>query len=140
MNIQQATTEADILKCWEVIKGLRPHLEQSTFVPTILEMISEGYELAYIEAEGMAVAAIGYRYLQLLYCGKHIYIDDLCTLEGARRQGYASRLLTYVIDLGKERGYHRVTLDSGFHRHHAHRLYLNHGFKIDSLHFSKEVF
>ena len=105
----------------------------------MLEMFSEGYQMAYIEVNYQAVSAIGYRYLQMLHNGKQIYIDDLTTLPGERGKGYASRLLDYVIRIAKENSYDCVTLDSGPHRHEAHRLYLNKGFIIGSYHFTKPL-
>lgn len=139
MQIQLARTEADILKCWPVMKLLRPHLEEEKFVPLVKEMLSEGYELAFIEENGIAAAAIGYRYEQKLFDGKQIYVDDLTTLEEHRGKGYAGKLLDCVFDLAGQRGYACVTLDSGPARHDAHRLYLNKGFRISSMHFTKKL-
>jgi GNAT superfamily N-acetyltransferase len=139
MNITVAKTEADILKCWEVVHTLRPHLEESTFVALVQDMMSEGYRLAFIEDEGKAVAAIGFRYLQFLFCDKHFYIDDLTTLPSERGKGYGGRLLDYVVAMAKANGFKNVTLDSGHHRFDAHRLYLNKGFTISSHHFTLKL-
>jgi GNAT superfamily N-acetyltransferase len=141
MQIQLARTEADILKCWPVMKLLRPHLEEEKFVPLVKEMLSEGYELAFVEANDVAAAAIGYRYQQKLFDGKQIYVDDLTTLEEHRGKGYAGKLLGFVFDLARQRGCVCVTLDSGVgtHRQDAHRLYLNKGFVISSMHFMKKL-
>jgi GNAT superfamily N-acetyltransferase len=102
-------------------------------------MITEGYTLAYIEENGKAAAAIGFRYLQFLYNGKHIYIDDLSTLPASRGKGYGGKLLDFVSDKAKEKGYKVVTLDSGYQRFDAHRLYLNKGFTLNCHHFSKNI-
>lgn len=139
MVIKRAEGPAEILLCWEAMKALRPHLGREEFVATVTEMISEGYELAYIEEDGVAAAAVGFRYLQFLHNGKHIYIDDLSTLPRFRRKGYGAMLLDYVFRYASERGLKVVTLDSGPARHDAHRLYLNSGFTISSLHFSKTL-
>ena len=139
MEIKTAKTEADILKCLEVLTALRPHLIPETFVSTVLGMLEEGYQLAYIEQNGKAVAAIGFRYLQFLFNGKHFYIDDLSTLPESRGKGYGGMLLDYVAELAKEKGYKVITLDSGYARFDAHRLYLNKGFRLASHHFSKDL-
>ena len=139
MEIKLCQSETDIQKCWQVLLELRPHLIENEFVPTVKEMISEGYQLAFIEEDGKAVAAIGYRYLQYLYNGKHIYIDDLSTLPAARGKGYAGKLLDYVEAEARAKGYKAVTLDSGYQRLDAHRLYLNKGFVLSSHHFSKTL-
>lgn len=139
MQIQLARTDTDILKCWPVMKLLRPHLEEAAFVPLVNNMLSEGYELAFIEENGQAAAAIGFRYVQKLFDGKQIYVDDLTTLAEHRGKGYGGMLLDFVFDLARQRGYACVTLDSGPARHDAHRLYLNKGFLISSMHFTKKL-
>jgi GNAT superfamily N-acetyltransferase len=139
MEIKIANTETDILKCWDVLLELRPHLKKENFLSTVKEMISEGYTLAYIEEDSKAVAAVGFRYLQFLYNGKHIYIDDLSTLPASRGKGYGGKLLDYVSEIAKERGFKTVTLDSGYQRFDAHRLYLNKGFTLNCHHFSKTI-
>jgi GNAT superfamily N-acetyltransferase len=137
--IKSATTEEEILKCWDILFALRPHLIKDNFVSTVQEMISEGYQLAYIEEHGNAVAAVGFRYVHYLYNGRHFYIDDLSTLPESRGKGYGGMLLDYVVELAKEKGYGCVTLDSGYTRLDAHRLYLNKGFILAAHHFSKSL-
>ncbi|MEO5893333.1 MAG: GNAT family N-acetyltransferase [Ferruginibacter sp.] len=139
MEISLATNEGDISKCWEVMKVLRPHLNESDFVATVIEMISEGYQLAFIQEDGIAVSAIGYRFQQFLFNGKHCYIDDLSTMPGKTGNGYAGKLIDYVIDVCKQKGLKTITLDSGFTRIDAHRLYLQKRFEISAFHFSKKI-
>jgi hypothetical protein len=90
MEIKTTTTDANILSCCEVLKVLRPHLEYSSFVPTIRKMMEEGYVLAFIENEGTAEAANGFRLLRKLYNGKQYYIDDLATLPSPGERGSAA--------------------------------------------------
>lgn len=139
MEIKIAHSDSDILKCFKVIKELRPHLAEENFLSLIKKMMTEGYELAFIEENNKAVAAVGFRYLQLLYNGTQYYIDDLTTLPESRGRGYAGRLLDFVETLAREKGFNTVTLDSGHQRFDAHRLYLNKGFKIVAHHFSKTL-
>jgi len=139
MNIKLATTDDDIQKCWPAVKVLRPHLEEHQFLPMVRDMIADGYKLAFIEEGGKAAAIIGFRYLQYLFYGKHIYINDLSTLPDFRQKGYGSVLLDYVFDYARQRGYQTVTLDSGYQRIDAHRLYLNKGFTLASHHFVKKL-
>jgi len=139
MKIQLASAENDIIKCSEVLRELRPHLDDITFINMVKEMLGEGYKLAFIEEDSKGVAAIGYRHLQFLYNGKHIYIDDLVTLPAYRSKGYAGALLDYVEAEAKAGGYKTITLDSGHHRTDAHRLYLNKKFAITAHHFVKNI-
>lgn len=139
MEVKIAHSDNDILKCFKVVKELRPHLRKENFVSLVKKMMAEGYELAYIEENNIAVAAVGFRYLQLLYNGTQYYIDDLTTLPESRGKGYAGKLLDYVETLALEKGFDAVTLDSGHQRFDAHRLYLSKGFKIVAHHFSKTL-
>lgn len=139
MEVQIAVSDADILKCWPVMFVLRPHLKEAGFLLLVRDMMGEGYQLAFVEENGMAAAAIGFRYQQKLFDGKQFYIDDLTTLEAHRGKGYAGKLLDFVFDLAASKGYAHVTLDSGHTRHTAHRLYLNKGFIIGSHHFIRKI-
>lgn len=139
VRIHEAKTREDIAKCWDVIFALRPHLKHMDFVDTVLEMFEEGYKLAFIEKDGKAASAVGYRYQNFLYSGKHIYIDDLTTLPEYRGQGLAGILLDYVSEQAKQKGLKKVSLDSGHQRFNAHRLYLNKGYIITSHHFEQSL-
>jgi GNAT superfamily N-acetyltransferase len=141
MKINIATDADSINKCFDVMLALRPNLKKETFSYTILGMMSRGYNLIYIEENGKAVCASGFRFTEHLAWGKPVYIDDLSTLPEARGKGYASSLLDYIFQLAKEKGYDQVHLDSGCNeaRYDAHRLYLNKGFNITSFHFRKKL-
>ncbi|NNV57332.1 GNAT family N-acetyltransferase [Limnovirga soli] len=139
MQVQIAKTDADIEKCLDVMLVLRPHLQTANFLPLVKEMMQEGYILAFIENNGKAASVVGYRYQQYLYNGKHYYIDDLSTLPEERGHGFAGMLIDFVCEEARKRNYTAVTLDSGYTRFDAHRLYLNKGFTMVCHHFSKTV-
>ena len=139
IQIQEALTDNDIQNTWEAMQLLRPHLQEAGYVELVKNMMTEGYRLAFIQVDGKVVSVMGYRHLQFLFNGRHIYIDDLSTLEAYRGKGYGSMLLNYVANIAKEKGYRSVTLDSGTHRHNAHRLYMSNGFVIQGYHFTKQL-
>jgi predicted GNAT family N-acyltransferase len=80
-----------------------------------------------------------YRVLEFLAWGKVLYIDDLISDAATRRNGYATKILKWVISEAKKQKCDQVHLDSGPQRHDAHRLYLNHGFKIIGHHFALDL-
>jgi GNAT superfamily N-acetyltransferase len=139
MDIKQATSREDFLKCWDVVHELRPLLSPETYIEMVLAMLDEGYKMIFIEQKGKAVSFCGYRQTTMFYRGKSIYIDDLCSLPEARGKGHASALLDYVIEEAKNQRLQSIHLDSGHWRHDAHRLYLNKGFIINSHHFVMEL-
>lgn len=139
MEVQIAHTDKDFLKCWEVIHVLRPHLTKEGYLDLLKKMTQSGYNLIFIEEGEKAVAALGFRYMTMLYAGNIIYVDDLTTLPESRGKGYASALLDYVIEKAKAEDLNGVHLDSGHQRFDAHRLYLNKGFRITCHHFQLDL-
>ncbi|WP_331456880.1 GNAT family N-acetyltransferase [Bacillus sp. CHD6a] len=121
--IKHLQSKKELLEGFQVLKELRPHLTEDTFMEIYETMQKEGYELhAYVEKEKM-VAVTGIIMLTNFYDGRHIYVYDLVTKGTARSKGYGEKLLTYIEGLGKERGCEKVTLSSGLPRVDAHRFY-----------------
>ena len=140
MEIQLATDSEQIRSCYKIMHQLRPHLtSEEAFVEQVQRQIQEGYHLAYIQDGGQAKALAGFRFLEFLAWGKVIYIDDLVSDATARRNGFGSKVLKWVINKAKKAKCNQVHLDSGPQRHDAHRLYLNHGFKIIGHHFALDL-
>lgn len=139
MQIQTAQTKEDFLKCFDVMQALRPHLTPELLLELLPTMQSENYSLIFIEENGKAISACGFRYLTTLFDGRYIYIDDLSTLAEARGKGYAGALFDYVVEKAKTENLSAVHLDSGHHRYDAHRLYLNKKMKIVYHHFRLEL-
>ena len=141
MDIKQADSDAAIKQCFPVLKILRPHLDETTFVQLIQDMRSKGYRLIYIEENDEAVAVCGYRFTQHLAWGKPVYIDDLITMPRVRKKGYAGKLLDAVKEEALSKGFNQLHLDSGTfsERYDAHRFYLNYGFNITSFHFAMQL-
>ena len=112
-----AQTDAEIRQCLPAMLALRQHLSPDQAFDRIrFQQENDGFVLAYIEGEDSsepAPAVVGYRYMNLLYSGKTLYIDDLSTLPSARGKGYASALLDFVIDEARKAGCQCVSLDSG---------------------------
>ena len=119
------------------MQQLRPHLtDELAFVEQVQRQLAEGYQLAYCQDGGEVRALAGFRFLEFLAWGKVLYIDDLITDSETRRSGHGGKLLKLVIKQGKKAECDQVHLDSGPQCHDAHKLYLNHGFKIIGHHFA----
>ena len=141
MEIKKAINDSAIELCFDALHELRPHLEKSNYLALIKGMVTRGYQLIYVEHENTAIAVAGFRYSEHLLWGKIIYIDDLSTLPKYRGMGYASLLIDYISSIAKNESLNAVHLDSGVNsgRFDAHRLYLNKGFNISSLHFALDL-
>lgn len=140
IEVRLAKDDQQIRSCYKVMHQLRPHLtSEQAFVAQVQRQIREGYRLVYIEDESQVKALAGFRFLEFLAWGKVLYIDDLVSDAASRKNGYGSKVLKWVINEAKTAQCDQVHLDSGPQRHDAHRLYLNHGFKIIGHHFALDM-
>ncbi|NGX39884.1 MAG: hypothetical protein KR126chlam1_01221 [Chlamydiae bacterium] len=135
-EIMHAQSDEEIMKCFDILKVLRPHLEKEEFVNLVRTLEKEGYKLIFIaDAKGVKSAA-GYRITSHLAWGKVLYIDDLITLPEARGTGFGTHLIKWLMGEAKKNSCDGIHLDTGIRHEEAHRLYLNLGMKIDGLHLS----
>jgi len=133
-TIQIATTPAEIDRCFPVMSQLRPKLIAAEFVDHVKLQQAEGYQLAFLEHEGVVVSVAGFRVQNMLSSGKTFYVDDLVTDAAARSQGHGEAMLQWLIALAREAGCNSFSLDSGTHRQEAHAFYLRNRLRITSFH------
>jgi GNAT superfamily N-acetyltransferase len=139
MNIVTAETEAQIRACYPAFSELRPHLSEQAFVAQVQRQIrNHNYRLVCAIHDDRIVAAAGFRVAEFLAWGKTFYLDDLIVPASVRRQGYGGRMLDWLLQEAINLECAQFHLDSGTHRHDAHRLYLSRKLRISSFHLSCE--
>ena len=125
----------------ELRPNIGPELAFTEHVDTVLR--PEGYRLAgfFVKDDLYAAAVAGFRVVNYLAWGHALYCDDLSTRYEHRQQGYAGRLMDWMIDEAKRLHLDSVHLDSGVgpDRTDAHRLYFNKRMRISAHHFSRQV-
>ena len=134
--VLKVTTDEEILATREVMRQLRPTVAADEYLATVRRMMeTDGYHLAAI-SDGQTVRAVaGYRFMEMLYCGKIMYVDDLNTYEGYRSKGYGKELMDWLKGEAKAHGCGQLHLDSGVQRENAHRFYFREGLTINCYHF-----
>ena len=136
---QDAVTDGEIADCYDVMAELRPHVSREDFLPRVRAMQQAGFRLAYIRDGDQVVACAGYRFGDNLFCGRHLYVDDLVTAESVRSKGHGRRLLAWLRELAVTSGCDTFHLDSGVQRKRAHQFYLREGLELSSYHFSARL-
>jgi GNAT superfamily N-acetyltransferase len=134
-DLHEAQTDDEIEACYPVMAQLRPHVPAEGFVDLVRRLQAGGYRLAYVKDEGEVRGVAGFRYLEQLYNGKVIYVDDLVTDQEMRSHGYGEALLDWLFELAKSTGCKALELDSGVHRAAAHRFYFRERMTIVAFHF-----
>ena len=120
MNIQVATTDAEIAACYPVMRELRPQLEDANFLSRVRILEKTGYLLAFVQQSDEVVAVAGFWIRENLAWGRFMYVDDLVTLASHRSQGIGTRLLAWLREYAINEGCRQLHLDSGTQRKDAH--------------------
>jgi GNAT superfamily N-acetyltransferase len=141
MKIQLAETVEEIARCYPVMAQLRTHLSEAEFVRAVERQQQEGYHLVFAADEDSAAvkAVAGFRLMEMLVCGKFLYVDDLVTDAGARSQGHGAALLEWLGEYARARQCKSLQLDSGIKRFAAHRFYFNKRMWISAYHFALQL-
>lgn len=133
-------SDSEIMATFSTFKQLRPHLIEDKFLGKIRRLQENyGFNLVAIIDNDEVKAAAGYRITESLAWGNYFYVDDLITDESSRRKGYAKILWDWLISQAKENDCKQFHLDSGVHRHDAHRFYLKGGLDITCHHFQMSL-
>jgi GNAT superfamily N-acetyltransferase len=139
MEIRIAKSDAQIAACYPVMRELRPHVEERSFVSRVREMEKSGYLLACLEDAGMPSAVAGFRLGENLAWGRYLYVDDLVTLASCRSRGMGTALLSWLEKFAEREGCGQLHLDSGVQRKDAHRFYEREGLKLSSYHYARMI-
>ena len=134
-DIRAVTTDVQLRELWPVVSQLRPHLDEDGFVTQSLRQFDGSFRATALYVDGVPRAFAGWRLLEMLAIGKHIYVDDLVTDATTRSKGHGKQLLDWLKTEAKRLGCVRLQLDSGTQRKDAHAFYLREGLRIESFHF-----
>jgi GNAT superfamily N-acetyltransferase len=138
-RIALAITPEQVGRCSSVMRELRPHIKAVDFAARVLDQQTEGYQLAFLELDGVVRSVAGFRIFNLLFSGRTLYIDDLVTHDSDRSRGFGAALFDWLVEHAKAQACEHLTLDSGVQRFAAHRFYLNCGMDITSHHFDLKL-
>ncbi len=138
--VRKLATDEDILAARGVMRQLRPQIPEADYLSTVRRMMqTDGYLQAAVFDGDAVVAVAGYRFMEMLYAGQTLYVDDLNTDETRRSRGYGKALMDWLKREAKERGCVQLQLDSGVQREQTHRFYFREGLTINCYHFRLDI-
>lgn len=138
--IRELLTDTDVRRSFDVMHELRPHLTTpDEYVERVARQRAGGYRLIGVEEDGAVKAVAGFRIVEMLFQGTHLYVDDLVTAETERTKGHAAALMDWMIDLGTRESCTSLELDSGVQRFGAHAFYFTERMAIAAYHFTLKL-
>jgi GNAT superfamily N-acetyltransferase len=140
MIIEHAETDEQIAATFDVMMQLRPHLLRTDYVGLIRNLMeTDRYRLAALFDGGEVRAVAGYRFMEMLYCGRLLYLDDFVTDARVRSRGYGASLLDWLKEEGRTQGCSELQMISRVVRERAHRFYFREGLGIECFHFRAKI-
>lgn len=134
--VRKLSTDEDILAARRVMRQLRPQIPETAYLETVRRMMrTDGYLQAAVFEGDDVVAVAGYRFMEMLFSGRTLYVDDLNTDETRRSRGHGKLLMDWLKREAKERQCGQLQLDSGVQREQTHRFYFREGLTINCYHF-----
>ena len=133
--IREIESDEDVRRSYPVMRQLRPHLEEDEYVARVRSQRAAGYRLAVVEEDGDVRAVAGFRLIEMLHQGLHLYVDDLVTDEIRRSRGHGALLFDWLMEEARRAGCATLELDSGVQRLRAHAFYFAKRMHISSYHF-----
>jgi len=131
---------AQTASTWPVMHQLRPHLDLEQYVAMVARMRkSDGYRLLAASVDGKVAAVAGFRLMEMLYCGRILYVDDLVTDGAMRSKGLGTAMLDWLTRETRAQGCVQLHLDSGVQRLDAHRFYERESLKKTAFHFAARI-
>lgn len=118
---------------------LRQHLTPESFRERTHRQHREGYEIAFVQDEGVVTAVAGFRVMEMLAYGRILYVDDLVTGEAGRSKGYGDALIDWLVEYARARDCIELQLDSGVQRFRAHAFYFRKRMYISAYHFARKL-
>lgn len=140
IEVLPADSDEDIASTFDVMQQLRPHLRREEYVATMRALqANDGLRLLALRDGGVVRAVATWRLMNMLYCGRLLYVDDLVTDEDARSRGHGSRLMARLKEEARAHGCSEIQLISHVKREGAHRFYFREGLGIQCFHFRVEL-
>jgi GNAT superfamily N-acetyltransferase len=139
MQIAFITEEAVIVRSFDLMSKLRPHLTREAYVAMAQHLAANmGYRLVGVEDDGLRALA-GIRIGEWLHTGRYLEIEELITAEADRSRGYGRALLAWIVDYARSEGCTQVRLLSGLQRQDAHRFYEREGLVWQAKYFALDI-
>jgi GNAT superfamily N-acetyltransferase len=131
---------SQVAATWPVMHQLRTHLDLDQYVAAVARMReTDGYRLAAASLDDVIGAVAGFRVMEMLYCGRILYVDDLVTDAGMRSRGLGKALLDWLTQQASALGCGQLHLDSGLQRLDAHRFYERESMTKTAFHFASRI-
>ncbi len=138
-KILECHTLEEAKALYPVVRQLRKRLTLDKFLDRFQKAKHGGYRLFYAQVGDSIAGAIGFRTLDDLRWGHHLYIDDLIVDGHVQGNGIGSALLLFAERFAMSENCHHIRLAAGLTRARAHEFYEQFSYRKVSAMFALEL-
>lgn len=125
--IRELVSTEEWREAFPVMKQLRTHLDEETYLRYLEQMSADGYRLFGLFSGGELAALAGVGIQTNMYYGRHLWVYELITDSAHRSRGFGEQLFEYLREWAERMGCEKIALSSGLQRADAHRFYEERG-------------
>ncbi len=119
----QLKSENDWIESWQLLKFLKPSLDQSELLNNRTQLTIDGYKLFGLQENQKLIVVAAAILVPHIIDKSNFWILDMVTLPEYRSQGYGSEMLNYLEIFAMENQCKRVIVHSRLGRDKAHSFY-----------------
>lgn len=139
MKVSELRSEQELMRAYPVVHELHRDLTEEHYAELLAEMRPQRYRLFAAWDDDEIVAVAGVVVLTNLYYGRHAFVYDLVTKEGARSGGYGEALMDHVEEFARAAGCEKAALACGREREGALHFYERRGYERPSFAMRKDL-
>lgn len=140
LEIRDIDTAETVRASFALMRQFRPHLmDADELVASWQRQARQGYRLLGLYRDGELAALAGWRPMENLVHGRHMYVDDLVTDERCRGQRLGETLMNHLKQLARSHGCAKLLLDTPMSNTLGHRFYYRQGLVATALRFMQPL-
>lgn len=122
-----------------MVKEINTNTKEDLLIERIDEMLNQNYACVGAYDDQRLIGCCGIWYQTRHYSGRCIEPDHVVILSNYRGQGIGKKMMEFVMDDAKKKGYETAELNSYIQDHKAHEFWESCGFYKLGIHFQKPL-
>ena len=122
-----------------VKKMAKESISDAVLLQRLQEMTTQNYECVGVYDHQQLIGVAGMWFCTRHYSGRSVEVDHVCIEDAYRNQGLGSRLMAWIENYVREKGYETIELNTYVENILSHKFYQKQGYKKLGFHFLKSL-
>ena len=122
-----------------VKKMAKDSISDAVLLQRLQEMTTQNYECVGVYDHQQLIGVAGMWFCTRHYSGRSVEVDHVCIEDAYRDQGLGSRLMAWIENYVREKGYETIELNTYVENILSQKFYQKQGYKKLGFHFLKSL-